>query len=157
MVDEKCIAVWCGNLRESYHLENVWKVGWRSVGWIHLTQYTDKWRVLVNALENHRTPYISGNFSAKEPLSSEELCSRKLLIVILTKDITTPPCNIEFLHIGGTFGLLGSFSLTRLVTPPAKLSASKEHPAPPPLRPGHINVVSLKQIRFFYVLLQNAY
>ena len=23
MVDEKCIAVWCGNLRESYHLEDL--------------------------------------------------------------------------------------------------------------------------------------
>jgi hypothetical protein len=30
------------------------KIGWEVVDWIHLTQYSDRWRVLVNTVMNFR-------------------------------------------------------------------------------------------------------
>jgi hypothetical protein len=32
------------------------KIGWKDVDWIHLAQYWDQWRVLVNTVINFRFP-----------------------------------------------------------------------------------------------------
>jgi len=37
------------------------KTGWEGVDWIHLAQYMDQWRALVNTITNIPVPYKAGN------------------------------------------------------------------------------------------------
>jgi len=58
--------IWLGNLKGKNYSEDrgiVWKInvridlreiGWEDVDWMHLTQDSDQWRVLVNTVMNHR-------------------------------------------------------------------------------------------------------
>jgi hypothetical protein len=38
------------------------EMGLKCLGWIHLAQDRDQWRVLVNVAMNHWVPYQGGNF-----------------------------------------------------------------------------------------------
>jgi hypothetical protein len=46
--------------------DNIWmdlrEIGWKDVGWTHLTQDKYQWRVLVNTVMNLRIPLQAGNF-----------------------------------------------------------------------------------------------
>jgi hypothetical protein len=46
------------------------EIGWEDVGWMHLCQDRDQWRVLVNMVMNLQVPHKAENFLTSWPTVS---------------------------------------------------------------------------------------